>query len=765
MPSPTVTASPFLIVQGRHLRLLQVLILVGVGLLIGAFVVPSIKAGLALLGAGLSVLWVVLILRLLSWYHTRRIGRALAALKPLLADDPAQCLVTDRNAQTLWQNGEPGGADLLARLSEVATEPSVLSDRLLTRAEAIGAASREITVGSMAVRVNVHCLPGDLFLWRLDRVALAEAQCDCGLPMMLVDDTDVVQRKNPALDRISDGDVRTLGDLILDLPLRSGDFHRLRVKGGTAHMRVAELPGPEGTRQIYALPMPQDGPADWGVLDALPVALLKISDEGRVLLANRAARELLGDHGAAGQPLADLVKGLGRSVTDWAREAAAGKSYPKPEVLRAAKPARETFLQIALNRVQEGGKNGLIAVLSDATQLKSLERQFVQSQKMQAIGQLAGGVAHDFNNLLTAISGYCDLLLLRHEATDTDYGDLMQIHQNANRAAALVGQLLAFSRKQTLKPEVLDMRETLPELSHLLNRLVGEKVTLSVRQESELSLIRADRRQLEQVVMNLVVNARDAMRKGGDIQIRTANLRLDAPWDRGRVRVPAGDYVQIDVADQGSGIDPDRLDKIFEPFYTTKRTGEGTGLGLSTAYGIVKQTGGYIFVDSVPGQGSVFSLIFPAAEADEIAPTTEDADHTSDLAHDGAVLLVEDEAPVRAFAARALRLRGMTVIEAENGEDALERLRDPDLEVDIFVTDVIMPGLDGPGWVAEALKTRPGARVVFMSGYAEEGFSDQQSAIPKSVFLPKPFSLVELTQTVQEQIQLLAEDRRIEEPA
>lgn len=399
-----------------------------------------------------------------------------------------------------------------------------------------------------------------------------------------------------------------------------------------------------------------------------------------------------------------------------------------------------------------------MAVLSDATQLKTLEAQFVQSQKMQAIGQLAGGVAHDFNNLLTAISGHCDLLMLRHDKGDPDFADLDQISQNANRAASLVGQLLAFSRKQTLKPQVIDLRDTLSDMTHLLNRLVGEKVLLTLEHDSELRSIRADKRQLEQVLMNLVVNARDAMPGGGEIKIETENLHLIQDMPRDRVTVPKGDYVAVKVSDEGTGIAANELGKIFEPFFTTKRVGEGTGLGLSTAYGIIKQTGGYIFCDTVVGSGTCFTIYLPVY--DRIAQSDAHPDKAaggrvpSDMAiqGDATVLLVEDEAPVRAFASRALKLRGYCVLEAENAEEALKMLDAPDLDVDIFVTDVIMPGMDGPTWVTEALKTRPGTKTVFMSGYAEDVFQDGNCPVQNAVFLPKPFSLSELTATVQNQL-------------
>jgi two-component system cell cycle sensor histidine kinase/response regulator CckA len=372
---------------------------------------------------------------------------------------------------------------------------------------------------------------------------------------------------------------------------------------------------------------------------------------------------------------------------------------------------------------------------------------------MQAIGQLAGGVAHDFNNLLTAISGHCDLLLLRHAPEDPDYADLVQINQNANRAASLVGQLLAFSRKQTLRLEAVDLRDCLGELTHLLNRLVGEKVSLSLAHDPELRPIRADKRQLEQVIMNLVVNARDAMPEGGEIRIETEVRCFSEDFRRDRAVVPAGEYVLVRLTDAGAGIAPEHLPKIFEPFFSTKRPGEGTGLGLSTAYGIVKQSGGYIFADSVLAAGTTFTLFFPVHEEPAAeAPRAVQSPAPLRSADGGVILLVEDEAPVRAFASRALRLRGYTVIEAQNAEEALDALEDTDLKVDVFVTDVIMPGMDGPSWVRRALVDRPEAKVVFVSGYAEESFAEAQGDIPNSVFLPKPFSLTDLAATVHDQI-------------
>ena len=298
-----------------------------------------------------------------------------------------------------------------------------------------------------------------------------------------------------------------------------------------------------------------------------------------------------------------------------------------------------------------------------------------------------------------------------------------------------------------------DMRNTLADLMHLLNRLVGEKVELVLEHDTDLKPVRADKRQLEQVFMNLVVNTRDAMPEGGRIHIKTEGYSLEQALDRDRATIPAGDYISVTVTDEGCGIATDKLTKIFEPFYSTKRTGEGTGLGLSTVYGIVKQTGGYIFVQSAEGQGTEFNLILPIFDGHrtEIAPVIEEPKIQPRTYGDGVILLVEDEAPVRTFASRALQLRGYKVIEAASAEEALDQLSDPNLQIDVFVTDIVMPGRDGPSWVKEALEQRPNTRVVFVSGYAEDVLETQQAAIPNSVFLPKPFSLDDLTETVQQQ--------------
>ncbi|SDG36582.1 hybrid sensor histidine kinase/response regulator [Alloyangia pacifica] len=762
--------------QDGPARLRQVLpglALVGAGgacLTIGVLL-PGHSAAPALFAAAGAFLALGVLMGLRRLLAVRRAGRAFATLRRLAEADPAPALIEAADGRLLFANDAAlaafgTGETLADRLGVVLPDADMMMQRLRLLAGARGA-SEDVATPAGRHRVTVISA-GELSCWRIERlptgstgptaetVAVAEAQNAAGdAPVLTVGRSGAVLYMNAAARTLLGRRVKRL-DEVLETPPRSGKVQQIVTPSGVRNVQIRCSDAGVGRQEVVLHPMPEQDPQPAGVrdgVDELPVPLLRLAPDGRILRANAEACRMLEVQSADGSTVDEHMEGLGRSITDWLADAAVGRGLHRSEFLRLVRPEREVFVQVTLNCVIQAGQAELVAVLNDATELKSLEAQFVQSQKMQAIGQLAGGVAHDFNNLLTAISGHCDLLLLRHDQGDADYADLMQINQNANRAASLVGQLLAFSRKQTLSVEMLDLRDTLSDLTHLLNRLVGERVHLTLRHDPVLPPIRGDRRQLEQVMMNLVVNARDAMPEGGEIVIESERCVVHEPLLRDRAKVEPGAYACVKVIDQGSGIPQDKLQKVFEPFFTTKRTGEGTGLGLSTVYGIVKQTGGFIFIDSVPGEGSCFTLLFPAYEEiaePELAPAEA---APAAAARDGSVVLVvEDEAPVRAFATRALRLRGFTVIEAETAEQALEVLEDETLKVDVFVTDVVMPGLDGPSWVRRALEKRPGTRVVFVSGYAEESLDKSRVAVPNSVFLPKPFSLSELTETVRQQL-------------
>jgi two-component system cell cycle sensor histidine kinase/response regulator CckA len=503
-----------------------------------------------------------------------------------------------------------------------------------------------------------------------------------------------------------------------------------------------------------------------------PIGIALIDDDGTLAECNDAFLTMIGrpSRSILGCPLAELFSpGERTSILARLDQGKIGSGMIAPFEVNLRTQGREKKMaQLYARRLagapgeagpsgaSSGSGSGMILHFIDLTEQKSLEAQFAQSQKMQAIGQLAGGVAHDFNNLLTAMIGFCDLLLLRHKPGDQSFSDIMQIKQNANRAANLVRQLLAFSRQQTLQPRILNITDVLAELSNLLRRLIGENIELKMVHGRDLGLIKVDQGQLEQVIINLAVNARDAMSGGGRLTIQTSNVSTNEPTRREHEEMPPGEYVAIEVLDTGTGIPKENLARIFEPFFSTKEVGSGTGLGLSTVYGIVRQTGGFIFVDSAPGEGAKFTIHLPRHQAAKTAAVTAEAESEArersagDLTGTGTILLVEDEDAVRVFSARALRNKGYQVLEARSGEAALSLLNTESNRVDLLVSDVVMPHMDGPTLIRHVRDKRPDMKVIFISGYTEDKFRDQIDAGEHIHFLPKPFSLKQLAGKVKE---------------
>ena len=497
-----------------------------------------------------------------------------------------------------------------------------------------------------------------------------------------------------------------------------------------------------------------------------PFGIATIAANGQILRMNAAFARLMPGGSSSNTPMIGAILADADRTTLDTRiaSALAGKGDQPPMDLQLALDARSARVYVTSvagtgdeqDGAQEASRDAAIVYVLDTTDQRALEAQFAQAQKMQAVGELAGGIAHDFNNVLQGILGYADLLLGNHRPTDPSFHDIMQIKQNANRAAGLVRHLLAFSRRQTLRPVVVQFTEVLSDLSTLLKRLLGQRIEFDIRHERDLWFVKADPTQFEQVIINLAMNARDAMPHAGKLKISTSNVSADGIRALGDNTIPAADYVMVEITDTGTGIAPDVLDKIFEPFFTTKDVGKGTGLGLSMVYGFVKQSGGYILCDSTLGEGTRFRILLPRhiATAQETATALAEAAPQPkavavDLSGQGTVLLVEDEDAVRAFAARALVQRGYKVLEAASGIEALEILGELDGEVDLIVSDVVMPEMDGPTFLREARANGVKARIIFASGYAEEAFSKNLPEGEEFGFLPKPFSLKQLTETVK----------------
>jgi PAS domain S-box-containing protein len=397
----------------------------------------------------------------------------------------------------------------------------------------------------------------------------------------------------------------------------------------------------------------------------------------------------------------------------------------------------------------QGRVTGVLGIFWDITDQRALEAQLRHAQKMEAIGQLAGGVAHDFNNLLTVITGYSELLLQGLAADDASHRIVSEIRKAGERAARLTHQLLAFSRKQILAPVLLDLNAIVSDMEKMLRRLIGEDIELITVPDPALGRVKADPGQIEQVIVNLAVNARDAMPRGGKLTLATANVFLDEPYGRTHEEIAPGGYAMLAVADTGCGMDEETKSHLFEPFFTTKEVGKGTGLGLATVYGIVKQSGGHVEVDSRPGQGSTFKIFLPlAAEPDTgFAPQPADANH---LQGRETILLVEDEVAVRRLALRILRQCGYTVMDAENGPEALSMVEAHAGPLDLLLTDVVMPRMSGRQLADQLLALRPQLKVLFLSGYTDDAIVRHGVQDTEVRFLQKPFTSASLARKVRQ---------------
>jgi len=617
---------------------------------------------------------------------------------------------------------------------------------------------------------------GDLLLWRFDRgepdVLATLVKRISGLEGELFARSGVLAAAVDAHGQIVSANRMfaeraigaTLGDQKLnfaDLVTASDDSLHLVSEGeGAPPMRLVHVPvdadAGDGAGLMLLIdrvePSQPDSANVQALLELLPLGLALVDRDGRFLTMNKAFKTAGGitDDHATVYPGDLVAKEDKAAVADAVRRNARGPAMSRDLPIRLnAQPGEPVALTVA--GLRGLGDAAVLILLKDNSEEAKLKRQVAQATKMQAVGQLAGGVAHDFNNILTAIIGHCDLMLMRHTPGDSDYDDIQQIKSNSNRAAGLTRQLLAFSRQQTLRPQVLQLPDVVSEVSHLLKRLLGETVQLALKHGRDLFPVRADPGQLEQVIVNLAVNARDAMaaKGGGTVTIQTYSVKANQVAELGSDILPVADYAALSITDSGSGIAPNILGKVFEPFFTTKEVGKGTGLGLSTVYGIVKQSGGFIFADSKVGEGTCFTIYLPAHEAEAKTPKArlpaKPTEH--ELWGSGTIMLVEDEHMVRTVTERGLTRHGYTVMSASNGEEALELLASGE-HVDLLISDVVMPVMDGPTMVRTARKDRPDLPILFMSGYAEEQLRNSID-IDNVAFLPKPFSMIELAEAVR----------------
>ena len=552
---------------------------------------------------------------------------------------------------------------------------------------------------------------------------------------------------------------------VVDLRIADAD-HRAEVGAIDARRMLVRLaePAPQVLPAVaVAAPEIAPTPRQAAGLDAFAsaapfgAALLHGDDPLDAVIdrVNEAFASVSGVAAAAGRRLADLIE-----PASWAEASTRIAAHRNGPVEVQLAHAKGRIAHLYLTRVGDG----FVAYLLDVSEQKQVELELAQSQKIQAIGQLAGGVAHDFNNLLTALQLRLDELLLRHPVGDPSYEGLNEIRQTGVRAADLVRKLLAFSRKQTVQRVTLELGELISECEVLLRRLLREDVKLETDYGRNLPLVRADKSQLETAVMNLTVNARDAVHAqgGGVVRIRTARLSHAEAVNLGYGddKAGPGEVALIEVADNGPGVPAEIRGKIFDPIFTTKPVGEGTGLGLATVYGIVRQADGWIHLESMPGKGAAFRIFLPVYIPDPsiklapvVAPAIGHRQPARDLSGVGRILFVEDEDAVRVVAARLLRARGYEVIEAADGEEALALAEEHAGQIDLLISDVIMPGIDGPTLLKKARGFLGDAPVMFISGYAEAEFSDLLEDEKGVTFLPKPLDIKTLAERVKQQLQ------------
>lgn len=733
--------------------------------------------------------------------------------RAIYANDAFETLVGRAGADRLGAlqellAGEPQASAALYRLARAAEAGETLTEEFLLKPEGPSARS----VRAMRIWVQPFMAEGEggsvneLVIWRVAdvtaerqkeaaRLAGVEVQlaqfdsAPVGLASVAADGTLLhvnatlarwigrtprsVAEQQLTLGDIASGDG---GGLVASLLGRAGaqgaslDIELLREDGRIVPVRLLARPVPSGKGLTLAvLNLAGDSAAEFEgdatgarfarFFQSAPFGIAILDPDGHIASANTSFCRMVLD-GAGGVGVA-AAEALCRSVDADARNAVeaglkrvlSGRANPGPvEITVGARREHVSRVYMSPFAAAGGAKEAAILYVVDATEQKALEAKFAQSQKMEVVGKLAGGIAHDFNNMLTAILGFSDMLLGQHRRTDVAYKDILNIQASANRAAELVRKLLALARQQTLQNEVVNLGGVLTDEAPLLKRYLGEKSELKIATAPDLWYVMTDKQEFIQALFNLITNAKDAMPDGGTLTISARNVTERDSQRLGYREFKAGEYVLIEVGDTGHGMSQEVMDKVFEPFFTTKAVGKGTGLGLASVYGMVKQSGGYIYPESEEGKGTTFRIYLPRQDEEAIAPKEKKKEtRAADLTGSGRVLLVEDEEVVRNFAARALKRQGYKVLEAGSGVEALAVMEKNKGKIDIVVSDVVMPEMDGPTLLKELRKTNPELKIIFVSGYPNDAFKaslgDEEFA-----FLPKPFSLPQLAAKVKEEL-------------
>ncbi|MEO7647753.1 MAG: response regulator [Gemmatimonadaceae bacterium] len=560
---------------------------------------------------------------------------------------------------------------------------------------------------------------------------------------------------------------RATGSSFLGVPSLAGNY---RLAGTVAIFGGIALVGLAVVQYMFVAIMRRAQERYRGLFETVPDVIVSTNLRGTVTAANAAAYRLAGARAddVVGQPLRHLIAGEEVSIgLEHFRAARNGET--RQFVIKVDGPdGTPRWLECTCKAVRDGREAvGVLFVGRDITRekedeeaLRRSEEQLIQAQKMEAVGQLAGGLAHDFNNLVSVITGYCGFLRRDLAGDDARMDDIKEIQAAAESAASLTRQLLAFSRKQVLQPKIVNLNDSVEQLEHMLRRLIGAQIEIKTILDSDLQLVKADPNQLDQVVMNLAVNARDAMPGGGVLTLGTENVMLDAEYARTHPGVHAGPHVMLCIRDNGIGMDSETQARIFEPFFTTKDPGMGTGLGLSTVYGIVRQSGGHIWVYSEEGLGTVFKIYFPVTEesAEQGAET-----HLPDDALQGSetVLVVDDSESLRPVVTRILRQYGYVVVQASGGEEATRLAEKETGPIHLLLTDIVMPGMSGPVLARNLLRWHPDLRVLFMSGYAENAIVREGLRFPGAGFIEKPFSPETLVREVRRALDAVPVNRTV----